>query len=125
MSRSPLSPKSGPLNRLLPIQLKGGFVIEHLSDECSKCGSVIEVDRWMAEISWLGAAALVLNMNATCPSCGAPKHVHARFRGKPDGTAEIDCDQGDGRGWTAHDAFPASRWRTMIWSIKQGLGFRS
>lgn len=118
-------PQSGPLASILPIRLKGGFVIEHLSDECSHCQTLIDMDRWTAEASWLGQAAVVIHMHADCPSCGKRKDVHARFRDKFDGTAEVDSDAGHGKGWESFQALAPSFWARMIWSVRQVFGLRN
>jgi len=118
-------PQSGPLHTLLPIRLKGGFVIEHLADDCSQCRAEIPMELWTSDFSWLGPASVVVQMHANCPSCGARKDIHARFRGKPDGTAEVDSSPGNGKAWEAYEAFAPSFWGRMIWSVRQVFGLRN
>lgn len=103
---SALIPLSGPLHQLLPLRFPGGFVLEHMSDECNACHQDIPMEQWHAEISPLGAKAVVIAMTATCEGCKTPAALKARIRAQDDGTAKVDCESPTG--WKHFDAEPVS-----------------
>lgn len=87
-----------PLSELLPIRFEGGFVLEHLADECS-CGAVLEPEHWYATVGWLTNTVCVMTMSGTCPKCTTRHDRSIRIRGKVGGKASIDLER-DGR-WTS------------------------